>query len=104
VQHVGVNEAPSRPPALRIDITPRTLAMVLITIAAIWIAFALTNVLVVLVVALILVGTIEPIVGFLEERRLGRGKALALIFILLTLAFAGCWCSRCLRSSRSSSS
>jgi putative heme transporter len=85
----AVNDDPARPPALRIDITPRTIGLVLATVAAVWFAFALTNVLLVILVALILVGTIEPIVGWLERHRVGRGKALALIFLLLALAFAG---------------
>lgn len=84
----GVNET-ERPPALRIDITPRSIGLVLAAVAAVWFAFALTNVLLVVLVALILVGTIEPIVGWLERRRLGRGKALALIFLAFAVAIAG---------------
>ena len=75
--------------ALRIDITPRSIAYVLAAVAAIWVLFKLTNVILVIVVALILVGTIDPLVAWLERRGARRGRALALVFVLFALAFAG---------------
>ncbi|MDQ3339078.1 MAG: AI-2E family transporter [Myxococcota bacterium] len=83
------HEPPPRPPAIRIDITPRSIGLVLLAIAAVWFAFSLANVLLVVLVALILVGTIEPIINWLERHRLGRGNALALVFIAFAIVFAG---------------
>ncbi len=76
-------------PALRIDITPRTIGFVMLAIALVWLMFQLTSVLIVMVVALILVGTIAPMVAWLEEKGLGRGVALAVVFVLIAGAFVG---------------
>lgn len=80
---------PTQRAALRVDITPRTIGSVLLAIALVWIAFKLTSVILVVIVALILVGTIEPLVAWLERRGLGRGRALASVFVLFALMFAG---------------
>ncbi|MBA3458005.1 MAG: AI-2E family transporter [Deltaproteobacteria bacterium] len=82
-------EPPRRPSAIRIDISIRTIVYVLVTVAAVWLIGKLTGVLIVLVIALILVGTIEPLVAWLENRGLGRGAALALVFVVFTLSFVG---------------
>lgn len=73
---------------LRIEIAPRTLWYVLLAIAGVWIAFKLTTVLIVIVVALVLVGTFDPLVSWLERRGLKRGRALALVFFGFIVAFA----------------
>lgn len=82
-------EPPRRPPAIRIDISIRTIVYVLVVIASIWLISKLTGVLIVVIIALIMVGTIEPIVGWLETRGMGRGVALALVFVVSTLGFVG---------------
>lgn len=71
--------------AYRVEISPRTLGLVLLAAAGVWIAFQLTSVLIVVAVALILVGTIDPLVAWLEHRGFRRGRALAAVFFLLTL-------------------
>jgi predicted PurR-regulated permease PerM len=58
------------------------------TLAIVWLAIELWTVFVVLLVALVLVGTFDPLVGWFERRGLGRGRALALIFLGVTLAIA----------------
>jgi len=80
---------PRRPHAIRIDISIRTIVYVLFAVASIWLISKLTGVLIVVVVALILVGTIEPIVAWLEKRGMGRGLALAVVFVVSTLSFVG---------------
>src|SRR3990167_1789880 len=75
----------SRMTAYRVEISPRTLGLVLLAAAGVWIAFQLTSVLIVVAVALILVGTIDPLVAWLEHRGFRRGRALAAVFFLLTL-------------------
>ncbi|MEO6777569.1 MAG: AI-2E family transporter [Kofleriaceae bacterium] len=76
------------PRALRIELSPRTLIYILLIIAGVWLAVRLWTVFVVLLVALVLVGTFDPLVGWLERRGLGRGRALALIFFATALALA----------------
>jgi len=73
---------------LRIELAPRTMVLVLVGIAAVWLSLRLWNVILVMLVALVLVGTFDPLVAWLERRGLGRGRALALIFLLITLAVA----------------
>jgi predicted PurR-regulated permease PerM len=80
------HEVPTAPARLRIEIAPKTIALVLGVIAAIWLLGQLTNVLAVLVVALVLVGTFDPVVAWLEDRGVRRGRALVLVFVIATLA------------------
>lgn len=81
---------PSSPrPLIRVEISPRTLIYALLIIAGVWAMWQLTAVLVVIIVALIIVGTIDPLVAWLEERGFGRGRALILVFFALSLMFAG---------------
>jgi putative heme transporter len=83
-----VSDEPAPPPTrtTRIEIAPRTLAWVVAAIASVWLAIQLWTVIVVLVIALVLVGTFDPLVGWLERRGLKRGRALALIFFVIALA------------------
>jgi predicted PurR-regulated permease PerM len=71
---------------LRIEIAPRTLLYIALAIAIVWIAIQLWTVIVVMIVALVLVGTFDPLVAWLERRGLRRGRALALIFFVIALA------------------
>ncbi|MGE0548516.1 MAG: AI-2E family transporter [Kofleriaceae bacterium] len=83
------SDDPGGRPTIRVDITPRSILLVLLAIAMVWTVFALTNVVLVIIVALIAVGTLEPLVGWLERRGLGRGKSLALVFMGFACVFAG---------------
>jgi predicted PurR-regulated permease PerM len=76
------------PRALRIELSARTLILILLMIASVWLAIQLWTVFVVLLVALVLVGTFDPLVGWFERRGLGRGRALALIFFATAVAIA----------------
>jgi len=67
----------------RIEVSPRTFAYAVITIAAAWLAVQLWNVFVVVLVALVIVGTVQPIVGWFERHGWKRGRALILIFFVL---------------------
>jgi predicted PurR-regulated permease PerM len=51
-------------------------------IAGLWLVGQLVIVLTVMMIALILVGTIDPIVAWLERHRIGRGRALLLVFVV----------------------
>ncbi len=72
----------------RIEVAPRTLLLVVLLVGAAWISVRLWNVLLVMIVALVLVGTFDPLVAWLERRGLGRGRALALVFLWIALGFA----------------
>jgi predicted PurR-regulated permease PerM len=71
---------------LRIEIAPSTLLWIALGIAGTWVLMQLWTVFVVLTVALVLVGTLDPIVAWLERRGLRRGRALVLIFLVIALA------------------
>ena len=71
---------------LRIEIAPRTLVWILGCVLGAWLLVQLWTVVVVLLVALVLVGTFDPLVAWLERRGLKRGRALALIFLVIALA------------------
>jgi predicted PurR-regulated permease PerM len=77
-----------RPRAIRIELSARTFVLALVSIAAVWLAVRLWNVALVLIVALVLVGTFDPLVAWLERRGFGRGRALALIFLLIAVGIA----------------
>ncbi len=82
---MATTDAPPPVSALRIEIAPKTIMLVLGAVASIWLLGQLANVLMVVTVALILVGTFDPLVGWLERRNLKRGRALVLVFVAATL-------------------
>jgi predicted PurR-regulated permease PerM len=70
-------------------ITGRRLLLAAAAIAALWLAAQLKSVIVVSVVALVLVGTLNPLTGFLQRRGLGRTSAVGVIFaVAVCLAVA----------------
>ncbi len=73
--------------SLRIEIAPRTVLVIAACVLGAWLLVRLWTVVVVLLVALVLVGTFDPLVAWLERRGLKRGRALALIFLVVALAF-----------------
>jgi predicted PurR-regulated permease PerM len=73
----------------RIEISYKTILAVVLTVAAIWLLNVLLPILVVLVMALILVGTLSPAVGWLERHRLKRPLAIAIIFIGCAIVVGG---------------
>ena len=72
--------------AWRVEIAPKTIFLLLGVVAGIWLLGRLTTVLAVVTVALILVGTFDPVVAWLERRGLRRGRALVLVFVFASLA------------------
>jgi len=67
--------------ALRIDISTRTLVKLVAVAAVIWLLSELWYVLVLITIALVLVGTLNPMVVWLEGRRVPRTLALIIIFL-----------------------
>ena len=78
--------APPPPVSWRIEIAPKTIFLLLGIVAGVWMLGRLTTVLTVITVALILVGTFQPVVAWLENRGLRRGRALVLVFVIAGLA------------------
>jgi predicted PurR-regulated permease PerM len=61
----------------------------LLVLGGAWIALELGPVLLVVVVALFLVGTLNPAVEWCEKKGLGRGKSIGIVFVVAFLSFAG---------------
>ncbi|HEX7646113.1 MAG TPA: AI-2E family transporter [Noviherbaspirillum sp.] len=79
--------------ALRVELTLTSLIMIVLVIAGVWTLLRLMPVVLVLVTALFIVGTLSPSVDWLEAKRIRRTVAIALVFgallvvILLLSAF-----------------
>ena len=71
---------------VRYEIAPRSIAWILATIVGVWLFLQLRVVALLLVVALVLAGTFNPLVEWMERRGLKRVYALALLFVALFLA------------------
>lgn len=70
---------------LRIEISPLSIFHIIMSVAAVWMLVHLLPVLLVLVGALMIVGTLNPAVQWLEEHNIKRGKAIAIVFSVLLL-------------------
>jgi predicted PurR-regulated permease PerM len=71
---------------VRFEIPLSTVLMLVVVLAALWLLIRLAPVLLVLVVALLVVGTMSPAVRWLEVRRARRGLAIAFVFFLIAVA------------------
>ena len=79
----GLPPKDDRPRVIRIEPSPGTIIILLLLIAGLWVLNRLLPVVLVLVAALIIVGTISPAVRWLEERRMRRGLGIAIVFTAL---------------------
>jgi predicted PurR-regulated permease PerM len=77
-----------RPRVIRIEPSPGTIIALLLIISGLWVLNRLLPVVLVLVAALVIVGTISPAVRWLEERRMRRGMGIAIVFTALMVATA----------------
>jgi len=73
----------NRPRVIRIEPSPGTLIALLLLFAGLWLLPRLMPVVLVLVAALTIVGTISPAVRWFEERHMRRGMGIAIVFSLL---------------------
>jgi predicted PurR-regulated permease PerM len=73
----------NRPRVIRFEPSPGTIIALLLLIAGLWVLNRLLPVVLVLVAALVIVGTISPAVRWLEERRMRRGLGIAIVFTAL---------------------
>jgi predicted PurR-regulated permease PerM len=74
---------------LKVELSLRTAVIAVATLASVWLFTHLWPVLLVVVVALMIVGALNPIVGWLQRRKLRRGVAIAIVFLLMLLVTAG---------------
>lgn len=65
----------------RIEVSNRTILAVALTVAGIWLLSVLVPIVVVLVSALILVGTLSPFVAWLKDRGINHRLAIAIVFM-----------------------
>lgn len=77
------SDSPPAHPArvLQFELTLRTLGFLFLCLAAIWLAFKLWNVALIIICALIVVGTLNPLVCRLERRGLDRGWAVLVLLL-----------------------
>lgn len=73
---------------IRVEPSPGTIIAVLSIISGLWVLNRLLPVVLVLVAALVIVGTISPAVRWLEERQMRRGMGIAIVFTALMVATA----------------
>jgi predicted PurR-regulated permease PerM len=73
-------EAGDRARHVRFELSPKTTVALVLVVASLWLLIRLWPVLLVLVVALLVAGTLSPAVRWLEGKRLGRGGAIAIVF------------------------
>jgi predicted PurR-regulated permease PerM len=79
-------------PAIRFDVTPRTLLLTVLAAIAVWLLIELWFVVVLVVISLVIAAALHPLVVGLEARRVPRILALALVF----LGLAGALVAVCL--------
>lgn len=77
---------PRRTRAIRIEIAPWTIISLVLVIAGLWMFVRLLPVVLVLVGALMIVGTLAPAVAWLEQRGVRRDIGIAIIFTALFVA------------------
>jgi predicted PurR-regulated permease PerM len=86
---VPANVPPTAAPRRSIEIPPRTVLVAAAVVGAVWLLVRLWPVMLVIAVSLIIVGTLNPVVGGLQRRGLGRTSAVALTLLILIAALAG---------------
>ncbi len=70
---------------VRLNFSSSNLIQIVIVIASVWLLIKLWPVVLVLIVALMIVGTMSPAVTWLEERDLSRNLSMTIVFSILSL-------------------
>jgi putative heme transporter len=79
----GKSSAGEKTRVVRFEVSPSTMIQLILTLASVWLLIRLWPILLVLVVALLVVGTMSPAVSWMEERGVKRGIGIAIVFTLL---------------------
>jgi len=74
---------------VHVEISPRTIVLILAALTAVWLAYQLWIVVLILVMALILAGTFNPVIEWMEARGIRRIYGLILLFVTLAIIAAG---------------
>lgn len=74
---------------VRIEVAPTSIVIAVVVVAACWVLIRLVPALMVLLVALMIVGTLTPAVRGLQARAVGRRTAILLVFGLLLIVLIG---------------
>ena len=82
---VGSTPKEHRARVIRIELSSGTIIVLLLLIAGLWVLNQLLPVVLVIVAALIIVGTISPAVQWFEKRRISRGLGIAIVFTTLLI-------------------
>lgn len=88
-QRKPVATASPRRRTVRIEISPKSMVIAVLVLAASWTLLLLWPALMVLLVALMIVGTLSPLVRRLQARAIGRRAAIAIVFGMLLLLCIG---------------
>jgi predicted PurR-regulated permease PerM len=75
---------------VRFELSPKSLVALVLVVASLWLLVQLWPILLVLVVALLVVGTLSPAVRWLEEKHVRRGLGISIVFtvfFILALLF-----------------
>ena len=67
---------------VRFEVSPATMIQIILVVACMWLLIRLWPVFLVLVAALLIVGTMSPSVRWMETRRIKRGLGIAIVFTL----------------------
>lgn len=70
---------------MRFELAPKTMVLILVTLGSLWLVGELWAVVLVIVCASILAGTVAPLVSWLEAHRVRRPFAIAIVFGAMTL-------------------
>ncbi|MGI8914422.1 MAG: AI-2E family transporter [Chloroflexota bacterium] len=74
---------------LRFELAPRTMVSVVVTIGAIWLLSRVWQIVLMLAIALVLAGSLSPVVVWLEHHRIPRPLALTLILLGMVVSILG---------------
>jgi predicted PurR-regulated permease PerM len=88
-----MNPDSTNPPKqiVRFELAPSTMIILVAVFAAFWVLFKLLPILLVLVAAFFMVGTLNPVIQWLERKGVGRGLSIGVVFgslVIITLAVA----------------
>jgi predicted PurR-regulated permease PerM len=76
-------DGPAPAGVVRFELSFSTMITIVLVVAGLWVMIRLLPVVLVLVMALIIIGTLNPAVEWLEARRLRRGLSIAIVFTTL---------------------
>lgn len=68
---------------LNITFTPKTILWVIVTALAVWLTFAIKDVLIVLLLSFIFASAIDPGIDFFEKKKIPRVLAIAVLYLLI---------------------